>query len=151
MFYKKLFTILLLFIFGLINAQDFNFPSSIISVGGEVEFKDSDYISNWRIGQVNILEIELSELENLSENVFQISPNPVEDILNIRFKIDSQKEFQIDINDLSGRHPIVSKNVMIISNECIEIDLSNFSSGIYIVRVKSVDLEFDETLKILKL
>jgi hypothetical protein len=151
MFYKKIFTILLLFIFSLSNAQEFGFPSSVISVGGEMDFKGSDYISNWRIGQINILEIDLSDLDEMTENELQIYPNPVEDILNIMFNIDSQKEFQINISDLSGRHTIISKNVLIISNENIEIDLSQFSSGIYIIKVQSKDLDFDESLKILKL
>lgn len=139
-----------MFVFGLINAQDFSFPSSVVSVSGELNAIDSDHISNWRIGQVNILEIDLSELEALSENELQIFPNPVEDILNVRFNIDSQKEFLISINDLSGRHTIISKNILIISNENIEIDVSNLSSGVYIVSVQSEDLEFDEYLKIFK-
>ena len=151
MFYKKLFTILLLFIFGVSSAQEVVFPTSIMYVGGETIFDDSNEISEWRIGSINIIEIDDSYLVEDSYNELQVYPNPVDEILNFKFDIESQQEFQINISDMSGRHSIINKNILIISNETIEINLSTFSSGIYIVRVKSTDLVYDKSLKIFKL
>lgn len=151
MFYKKLFTIILLFIFGISSAQEIVIPTSISSLGGGIFFDDSSEISEWIVGTINIIEIDDSDLENDAVNELLIYPNPVETFLNFKFKIDSQKEFQIYISDMSGRHSIINKKILIISNETIEINLSNFSSGIYIVRVKSTDLTYDKSLKIFKL
>lgn len=66
-----------------------------------------------------------------------IYPNPVQDVLNIRF--DSYENVDVIVTDLNGR--IVFNETSSIS---VSVDLSNQPSGIYLVKVGS------ETRKVVK-
>lgn len=66
-----------------------------------------------------------------------IYPNPVQDVLNIRF--DSYETVDVVVTDLNGR--IVFNETSSVS---VSVDLSNQPSGIYLVKVGS------ETRKVVK-
>ncbi len=66
-------------------------------------------------------------LENLEKSVV-ISPNPAKDFVNIELKNSRENKFSVEIYDMSGK--LVSKE-----KDSNKIDVSNFSSGNYIVRV----------------
>ncbi|MHC0439798.1 T9SS type A sorting domain-containing protein [Flavobacterium sp. 3-210] len=72
---------------------------------------------------------------------FQFYPNPVKDILNI--KNDSVID-DVEIIDISGKSVVLKK----INDLHSEIDLSNLSRGIYILKVKSENRQ--KTIKFIK-
>jgi hypothetical protein len=78
------------------------------------------------------------------ENSFAIAPNPVVDKLQIINK--ERKDIAISIFNLLGTKVFEKENY---TNENIEIDLSNLSSGIYVVNMKS-DKGIIESYKVIK-
>lgn len=72
-----------------------------------------------------------------------IYPNPVKDNLNINIK-DFSGEISVKIIDINGRE-VFNKNInnFITSNT---LDLSSFSSGIYILKLNGEDLNYSEKI-----
>ncbi len=71
-----------------------------------------------------IVSVSVEEILNIEDNelVFNIYPNPVNDILNI----NTQKEVRVTITDFNGKKMGVDQ----IGSK-IQLDLSHFSSGMY--------------------
>jgi len=77
------------------------------------------------------MENIFTDINNLNNNIISIYPNPSKDFVNIR----SNKNYSITISDLKGK--IVYRNDHPISNR--NINISKFSSGMYIVKFTSDD------------
>lgn len=82
----------------------------------------------------------VNNINNISSNNFTIYPNPTTDILTIKNKL--KEKFTIEIYNAKGERIIVEKNVSFI-------DMSNFISGLYIVKIHTNTGELFST-KILK-
>jgi len=77
------------------------------------------------------VEFELiTSIENINVNDYSIYPNPTSGIINFKFTEDSVQ--QIAISDITGK--IIIKKTNINQNE--NIDLSNFTAGIYIAKIQ---------------
>ncbi|MEP5338305.1 MAG: carbohydrate-binding protein [Algibacter sp.] len=99
---------------------------------------------------INWLELVLDEVELLSQeefdknNVIRIYPNPVSNHLTVLMPISKFSEYTIF--DISGR---VNKQGVIASNmQKLNIDLSNFSKGVYLISLKGNQLT--KTFKLIK-
>ena len=74
----------------------------------------------------------------MGENIFDVTtatlyPNPVSDRVTISWKLISEKD--LAITDLSGRQ-YYAKGIRKLTENSIELDISGFKTGIYLVRVK---------------
>ena len=161
---KLLVSIFFLFLFvSFSNAQDIQFPPSVLSAGGSAVKNNKSHFSKWRIGRVNVLQVNsnnlksgilytATEIEDLLDDDWKINafPNPVTDFLQIQFEIDKPNLFGINVTDLSGRKIIENKVRLIIPNETVELDLTNLSSSLYIINVWSEDKTIHKTLKVSK-
>ncbi len=148
------------------NASIYNQPSATFSY--YVDFFDADNgvnsISNFtsfvnstnpqtvyaRVenapGCYNIAQIFLNVTPMLSATTFDLErliyfPNPVKDVLNLKY---SQNISEIKIFNIIGQE-ILSKTIN--ASQC-QIDLSSFTSGTYLLKIKNGD--FSKAIKIIK-
>ena len=78
----------------------------------------------------------ISTIDNREEiliNTLTAYPNPVSDMVTITWKLISGKD--LAITDLSGRQ-YHAKGIRKLTENSIELDISGFKTGIYLVRVK---------------
>ncbi|SMD37960.1 Por secretion system C-terminal sorting domain-containing protein [Reichenbachiella faecimaris] len=75
-------------------------------------------------------------------------PNPVQDVLHLKFPSTEKKSTMISILDTSGR-TILSNNIVSNSTGVIDLDLSSLKRGIYVVVVN--DLNEFKSFKVTKL
>ena len=71
----------------------------------------------------------------LSNNNFQIFPNPTNDFITIRYNLFSQKQITLSLFNLYGQ-PLTSEwGLLGKSGQEIKIDMRNFPAGIYFVKM----------------
>ncbi len=78
-------------------------------------------------------------------------PNPVADELNIRFDIDRTRDFWIEIQDVTGRVLSLEQHKEIFPADVLQINTSNFTYGVYFLKVFTPDREQSQVLSIRKL
>ena len=73
---------------------------------------------------------------SLLENTLQIYPNPASSKLRIHLDNNMSGKFELDILDLNGR--MLSRHFLFKTDRVLEysIDISDFSPGVYLVRIK---------------
>lgn len=78
-------------------------------------------------------------------------PNPVSEYLNIRFSVAQEKDFILQITDLSGRKMIVKNLNRVAPGQVEQVDLTGFSPGLYLVKIISRDRNIVRMYKIQKI
>ncbi len=98
------------------------------------------------------LEKTLRIITGLNENVKQptllVYSNPVGSILNIDLLDLPKKNLQINLVDLKGA--VLYKHFYSESDQLIKLDVSAFSSGIYILRIRQDNREFVNIISIMR-
>lgn len=84
--------------------------------------------------QVNILITGINAAQ--TQNTVTMYPNPASERLYVNIANSSNSAAQISILDLNGK-TLMFKNTVFINDGVSEIDVSGFSSGIYILRVEN--------------
>lgn len=80
----------------------------------------------------NIIGIE----EELGASSFELYPNPSDGVFHIAFELYQRKDVSVEVLDLSGKILLrKAGGTTQVFRE--EIDLGNFSSGLYILRIKA--------------
>jgi Secretion system C-terminal sorting domain len=95
----------------------------------------------------NIVEI------NLSEEIFatvQVYPNPATNVLNVEWNIPSKKALYIEVVDVVGKTLKKEQYKAKGGAEVYSLDISTLSSGIYTLRVRSVDGTFSSSSQFVK-
>ncbi|WP_397446034.1 CHRD domain-containing protein [Polaribacter sp. R77954] len=67
-----------------------------------------------------------------SVNEFQVYPNPIHDVLNIRMGSNQSSDFSIVLYDISGRSLY---NTNSKENNIVKIDFTSFKTGIYLLNI----------------
>lgn len=78
-------------------------------------------------------------------------PNPVADVLFVKFDIDMAREFWMDIQDVTGRVLSLEQKKEIFPGDIIQLNTSNFTYGVYFLKVSTPDKEQTKVLSIRKL
>lgn len=84
---------------------------------------------------------------NWSVNAY---PNPVSDILNLRFNLDKTMDLQIELYDITGKKLTIKKLPSIMPGGRETIDFSGFREGIYILKITSEKQKVRKIYKIQK-
>jgi len=105
-------------------------PSTLGFVSKDLTFSN---ISTNLILKLNGEGIAVVSLENQDNNLINIYPNPSNGIFYLDYKNLNSEKLEISIVDLTGKI-IYSKY---IENNNLEIDLTNFSKGLYIISFKT--------------
>ena len=153
---------LILFAFSFISAQELKFPNSIVSAGGSNTFKNNKNISRWRIGYINIAQLNTNN--NKSSNLLSTDhkdefllinwnitafPNPVNDYLQVQFDISVPTQFKIIVTDITGRK-VIEEEQLVLPNRIIKLDFKKLISALYIVNIKSKNETIHKILKVSK-
>ncbi len=109
-----------------LNAEDTNNASDHFPVVVDFEIK-------------NKISTEEIFAENSTFNIEEYFPIPTKDILNINLINKSEHTFFIDIYDVTG-HKVMSKNILSKQGKnLIQIETSNLDSGIYFVKIQTLN------------
>lgn len=76
----------------------------------------------------------LGESENHLDNDVKLFPNPASDKLNIDFDLNYHGNISVTLLDISGRKLLQTTN---IHETRIQLDVKNFRSGVYLVKVQN--------------
>ena len=85
---------------------------------------------------------------NFSVNVF---PNPTSDNISIEITTDQEADLTIEILDVLGK--VVGKVKQLnqfVGHSIYQCELSNFSTGLYFIRISSIDDQFNKTVRVQK-
>ncbi len=170
LYFLKRIILVLLFLSGtLIMSAQVQILNSVVASAGN--YATSGAISlSWTLGEVAVTTISagnlmlnqgfqqpweliigtsVPELEiNWSVKAF---PNPVQDQLNVEFKLDKQADrFSMEIMDITGKRLFVRKAEVIQNEQVVQLDFSQYKEGIYILRVVSEDEKIHRVYKIRK-
>ncbi|HBY67644.1 MAG TPA: hypothetical protein DEG69_07760, partial [Flavobacteriaceae bacterium] len=99
---------------------------------------DGFYFDDLTINIVNDSGLSVSDV---SENLFSIYPNPVDDLLNINTLLDN---YSAELFTIQGQRVFVSEN----NTGSQTLDYSSYGSGIYFLKLTST--EVSQTFKIVK-
>lgn len=92
--------------------------------------------------QGNYDKVSVEQISNVLNNVL-IFPNPTKSIVNVILELPIS--FEIEILDISGK--IIGK---VVAKHSTMIDMTEFSSGMYIINIKSIDYQVNKIFKITK-
>lgn len=119
-------------------------PNSLMSPSvraAEVNHNPGELLLNclnemgWQINGLNGYVV--TDIENIPEQTFDVLvfPNPVEDIVNIAFPLQTQpRAIKIDLFDNQGKN-LQSVEKQGVTVETISIDISTLHAGIYFLRI----------------
>jgi hypothetical protein len=75
-------------------------------------------------------------IEAISEPIARIYPNPIEHVLNIEISNTGQQGLEIEILTITGKIMYQKDYKSIAAQFTEQIDLSGYTKGIYLVKVK---------------
>ncbi len=105
------------------------------------------YYPNHLYRSINpIVGINESKIKDKKHNI-HVYPNPCDDRLFIKLEKEPSTNIIVEIFDFAGNSLIIWKYFE-INNKEIQIDIKNFSAGIYFLKVNNEDIS--ETFKIIK-
>jgi len=150
--FKILFHILLLASFNQGIAQVHH---QMISSQGSTSETSTGYVVTQTIGQTSVVgnytntSVKINqgyqqpfwgglELSNVPDFTASIFPNPSENIISIRH--NSKLDIEFFLFNVAGK--LVYKNTLIVSSPQQTIDLESISSGVYLVKLKSKQLNY---------
>ena len=163
---KILLFLLLLPGFSLIWGQVQLNPTVISSAGGYTETADISLA--WTMGELAVSTLSttdiiltqgfqqpfLLDINAIDDPEFNWSvnayPNPVSEILNLRFNIDKTMDLQLELYDITGKKLVIKILPSIMPGGRETLDFSGFRDGIYILKITSEKQKVRKIYKIQK-
>lgn len=147
-------TLFLLFLFSafVLNGQEINLRSAVLTSAGSNPEPGTINISKWKLGEVQVFTLQRDELNELPEINWNVNsyPNPFRQELNLNFQTEEINEFTIQVTDITGKTQWFSKNKTIIPNQVISLDLSNLPPAMYLVTITPKDKKTQRLIKVEK-
>jgi hypothetical protein len=84
-----------------------------------------------------------SQNQDKLQNV-KVYPNPTQNILNLEFSSSEERNVKIEVIDLTGK--IIQSSVIDRNIGLIHYDLNSLSSGVYILKIQSANI--NESVKL---
>jgi Secretion system C-terminal sorting domain len=66
-----------------------------------------------------------------------VTPNPVEDIANVSFKLEERGSALITLSNVNGQTMMTKNEVFAKGNNNVKLDMTGYPSGIYVLNVIS--------------
>jgi hypothetical protein len=160
---KSILTLLGVIFCNLLQAQQFN-PTIISSGGGFMSNTNvkttftlgepvsgdlSNGVATFNQGFQHNWIISPSKIhDNLLDNSIIIYPNPTSDLITIKFKTDNYDASIIELVDINGKVILSKKNE--VNKTEHQINLSNYQTNIYFIRISTPTGKLLGTYKIQK-
>lgn len=77
-------------------------------------------------------------------------PNPVSEMLNLRFNIDKPMDLQLELYDITGKKLVIKKLPSVIPGGRETLDFSGLRKGIYILKITNEKQKIRKIYKIQK-
>jgi hypothetical protein len=102
-----------------------------------LDFGSSSIVASNQNSFMGVLgeSLDIKEYQDNKAFLFTLYPNPANQVVNILIDDDSFEETEILINDISGR--TIYSQFFPKGEQSTSVDISEFSSGIYFVKLKS--------------
>ena len=91
-------------------------------------------------------------IAEISENrmpLIEIQENPARSNLGIVFRAEPTQEYELVIYDITGRRVLIDSGVFASADSRLDIDVSNIPSGVYLLRIRTGDLEVVRTVSVI--
>ena len=66
-----------------------------------------------------------------------VTPNPVEDVANVNFKLEERGTALITLSNVNGQTMMTKNEVFAKGNNSFKLDMTSYPSGIYILNINS--------------
>ncbi len=121
-----------------IDLEDGSYPYLVSASGYDAE--TGTVVVDGAVQTVNVTIIAIG-INNIAKYSFKVYPNPAKEILHIDLQ-NTTKQYGFQIIDMTGK---IIFNQSILNNKT-EIDISNFSTGIYLIRLVNNNEIYTERL-----
>jgi len=112
-------------------------PSTIVSSGDELFLRFDTDNATQKEGWIATYTNQAVDIEDPYENLeVSIYPQPSENIINITFESSMPDNAQLSVFDITGKFIYSDKQEITPGNNNIKINVSNWVSGIYILKIQ---------------
>lgn len=80
---------------------------------------------------------EISSVVDVSTSLFELYPNPVSNILTVEYASGFSIDDVVQVYDSNG--VLIKENLILSGSQSVQFDCSEFSAGLYMIQIKSVD------------
>ncbi|MBE27257.1 MAG: hypothetical protein CMN33_06190 [Saprospirales bacterium] len=115
------------------------YGTSLSGAGGSLEVSASYGESNYEESSLSLEELPI-------QSNIRVFPNPTNYMVNIDLSQLSQGEYQLYLMDLNGK-VVYHKNT---TQKSIELDMRNYSTGSYVLKLQTKETQQIETFQIIK-
>jgi Domain of unknown function (DUF4114)/Secretion system C-terminal sorting domain len=133
-----------------LEAKQFNVALTDFSNGSGEPIKADDITTivftvkgdgqNVRTFEMNLQNVAFDnkEVKKVAlSNGIAVSPNPIEDVANVRFKMEERGSALITLSNVNGQTVMTKNEVFAKGDNDVKLDMTNYPSGIYILNVNS--------------
>jgi hypothetical protein len=157
---KLVLTALILFAgLPLLAQEEVHLPPAVLAAGGSSDGSSTN-LSRWRLSLVHV--ITLSGDYSVKENDLVLDdskldwrvslyPNPVAEYLNVEFTLPEARDFMIKLVDVTGRVLLLQEARTIQPGEIIELNMSKYSSALYLLHITSPDQKTQQIYRVQKI
>lgn len=158
---KTSVVIILVVFFGLAGMaqEEVHLPPAVIAAGGGSD-GSATHLSQWRLSIVHVVTLPgVNAIENQdpfnddAEVDWSVSlyPNPVEKHLSIAFELTYARDFIVKLIDVTGQVLMIQEARTILPGEIIELNLSGFSSALYLLHISTPDQQTSKIYRVQKI
>ena len=162
---KKLIIIILIVFAGfpMLAQSDIYLPPIVIAAGGSLDGGSDEstiIISRWRLSKIHVVTLSgdysieekglVSDDPDLDWNV-RLYPNPVSDNLHVEFELAETMDFVIKLTDITGKVLIIQKARTTLTGDIIKLNMSGFSSALYLLNISIQDQMTSKSYRIQKI
>lgn len=79
-----------------------------------------------------------------------VYPNPVKDVLTIRFGMEKAADFLVQVQDVTGRVLAVEQHSRVLPGDMVQLNTSGYSEGIYFIKLSSPERDQIKVISISK-
>lgn len=161
---KNLILLLMMIIVPVVRGQSLS--PTVLATAGTV-FDNGSFSLSWTVGEVATTTLTAGNImltqgfhqgpliaSGIKAEAFswqiQTFPNPVTDMLTIRFDMEKSFKITLEVRDLLGRLRLIQRQELVYPGDTRKLDFNGLSEGIYILRVMTPDKKTMQTYKIIK-
>ncbi len=162
---KKLVLMILIVFAGLsILAQSVVYLSPALVAAGGGTSGDPDgstvILTRWRLSKIPVITLsgdysvdEQGLVSEESDSDWQVTlyPNPVSDNLYVEFELTETMDFVIKLSDITGKVLIIQKAKTTLTGDIIKLNMSGFSSALYLLNISTLDQMTRKSYRIQKI
>lgn len=106
-------------------------------------------MTSYKVCQTDVIELsQFSSAKTIEKNALNIYPNPVSDLINISIPAEIENSCVVEISDLTGK-ALFSNNYNNVQEQ-IQIDMTRFVSGMYLLSLKSGNSVYNQKIFVSK-